>query len=133
MQTTALRLFSFALIAAAALLLPACATTKPSPTTVSVLGAAGFRLRTPETPKQKEIFATLPSYKVEGIVVKGRKYYVYKDEGKGMALIGGEAEYQRYRELAKQERQSATYERVRMSSAAEAESWYGASGSDWWR
>jgi len=36
----------------------------------SLLSAAGFRVRTPETPKQKEIYATLPAYKVERATVK---------------------------------------------------------------
>jgi hypothetical protein len=65
--------------------------------------------------------------------VKGRKFYVYKDEAKGMALVGGEAEYERYVQMAKQEQRSETYERAMMASAARSESWYGASGSDWWR
>ena len=92
-----------------------------------------FVLRTPDTPKQKEIFANLPAYKVASVVVNGRKFYVYKDEAKGMALVGGEAEYQRYRELARQERESADYETAMMANAAEAASWRGAAGSDWWR
>lgn len=130
MKTTRLTLLALALVAA---VLSGCATSNPSATTVSLLGAAGFRVRSPETAKQKEIFATLPAYKVESVVVKGRTFYVYKDEGKGLALVGGEAEYQRYREMARQERLSASYQTVMMATAAEAESWQGASGSDWWR
>ncbi|MFL6529569.1 MAG: hypothetical protein ACJ8HQ_01370 [Chthoniobacterales bacterium] len=114
-----------------AVLVASCATG-PSASTVSLLGAAGFRVRTPETPEQKEIFAKLPSYKVEEITVKGHKYFVYKDGGKGLALVGQEAEYQRYREMARQERQSASYETAVLANAAEVETWHGASGSDWW-
>lgn len=117
----------------AAMLLSACATSQPSPTTASLLISAGFRLRIPETPKQKEIFATLPSYKVESIVVEGRRFYVYKDEAKGMALVGHEAEYEHYRQMAKEERASAGHERMMMTSAAEAANWRGAASSDWWR
>jgi hypothetical protein len=115
-----------------ALLLSACASSQPSATTVSLLTSAGFRLRTPETPKQKEIFATLPSYKVESIVVNGRKFYVYKDPEKGAALVGHEAEYQHYRQLANQERASAAHERMMITSDAEAANWRGAASSDWW-
>jgi len=69
----------------------------------SLLSAAGFRVRTPETPKQKEIYATLPAYKVERATVNGKVFYVYKDENKGVAYIGREAEYQRYQQLAVQQ------------------------------
>ena len=126
---------SFPLVILAAMLLSACATNSPSPspTTVALLASAGFRLRTPETPKQKEIFATLPSYKLESVVVNGRTFYVYKDEAKGMALVGHEAEYERYRQLAKEERSSAGHERMMMTSAAESANWRGAGSSDWWR
>jgi hypothetical protein len=124
---------SFPLLILAAMLLSACATSSPSPTTVTLLGSAGFRLHIPDTPKQKEIFATLPSYKLESVVVNGRKFYVYKDEAKGMALVGHEAEYEKYRQLAKQERESAGHERMMMTSAAEAANWRGAASSDWWQ
>jgi hypothetical protein len=69
----------------------------------SLLTAAGFRVRTPETPKQKQIYATLPAYKVERATVNGKVFYVYKDEKKGVAYIGREAEYQRYQQLAVQQ------------------------------
>ena len=69
----------------------------------SLLTAAGFRVRTPETPKRKQIYATLPAYKVERATVNGKVFYVYKDEKKGVAYIGREAEYQRYQQLAVQQ------------------------------
>ena len=124
---------SFPLIILTSLLLSACATSQPSSTTASLLISAGFRLRIPETPKQKEIFATLPSYKIESVMVNGHKFYVYKDEAKGMALVGHEAEYERYRQLAKEERSSAGHERMMMTSAADEANWRGAASSDWWQ
>jgi hypothetical protein len=132
MKTTLSKSVLLPVLASIMVLLAACATSGPQPQTVSLLGAAGFRVRTPETAKQKEIFATLPAYKVESVVVKHHTYYVYKDEAKGLALVGGEAEYQRYREMARQERLAAGQHTAMMASAAESESWYGASGSDWW-
>ncbi len=128
-----MKIISSKFVILAAMLLSACATSQPSPTTASLLISAGFRLRIPETPKQKEIFATLPSYKVESIVVNGTKFYVYKDEAKGMALVGHEAEYEHYRQMAKEERASAGHERMMMTSAAESANWRGAASSDWWR
>ncbi len=115
-----------------ALLLSACATSQPSSTTVTLLGSAGFKLHKPETSKQKEIFATLTSYKIESVVVNGHKFYVYKDGEKGLALVGNEAQYQHYRELAHQEQESAAHERMMMTSAAESANWRGAASSDWW-
>ena len=50
-----------------------------------------------------------------------------------MALVGHEAEYERYRQLAKEERSSAGHERMMMTSAAESANWRGAGSSDWWR
>jgi hypothetical protein len=35
--------------------------------------------------------------------VNGKVFYVYKEEKKGVAYIGGEAEYQRYQQLAVQQ------------------------------
>ena len=104
-------------------------TAQPAQTLLS----AGFRVRTPETPEQKEIFAKLPSYKVESLKVKGETFYVYKDEAKGMALVGHEAEYQRYREMARQEMQTEGRDRAMVAGAMDAQNWYGASGADWWR
>ena len=74
-----------------------------SSNTESLLSAAGFRVRTPETPRQKETYAALPPYKVERATVKEKVFYVYKDEKAGVAYVGHEPEYQRYKQLAVQQ------------------------------
>ena len=104
MKTKASKLIVLALFAAGSALfgLTGCAGMGSS-NAESLLSAAGFRVRTPETPKQKEIYATLPAYKVERATVNGKVFYVYKDENKGVAYIGREAEYQRYQQLAVQQ------------------------------
>ena len=123
----------FPLVLATVLLLSGCATSsQPSVNTVSLLGSAGFHLRTPETAQQKEIFAKLPSYKIESVMVNNRKYYVYKDETKGMALVGGEAEYQHYRELAREDQASTAHTNMLAADAADTANWRGAASSDWW-
>ncbi len=38
----------------------------------SLLAAAGFKERIPQTPKQKELYAAAPSYKVERVAVNGK-------------------------------------------------------------
>jgi hypothetical protein len=70
--------------------------------TKSLLSQAGFRMRTPQTAKQKELYSSLPNNKVEHAIVKGKVFYVFKDEKAGMAYVGGEPEHRRYQELCMQ-------------------------------
>ena len=70
--------------------------------TKSLLSEAGFRVRTPQTAKQKEIYAALPSNKVEHAIVRGKVFYVFKDEKAGVAYVGGEPEHRRYQALCMQ-------------------------------
>jgi transposase len=74
-----------------------------STNTESLLSAAGFVVRTPQTDRQKQIYAALPAYKVERATVKDKVFYVYKDEKAGVAYVGHEPEYQRYQQLAVQQ------------------------------
>src|SRR6516164_756478 len=86
--------------AVTALFVAGCAEMGSGNTT-SLLTAAGFRARTPQTPKQQQIYAALPPYKVERATVPGKGvFYVYKDEKAGLAYVGREREYQHYQQLA---------------------------------
>ncbi|MGH7489134.1 MAG: hypothetical protein ACREMY_26550, partial [bacterium] len=86
--------------AAVALFVAGCAEMETANTT-SLLSAAGFRARTPQTPTQQQIYAALPPYKVERATVPGKGvFYVFKDEKAGLAYVGREPEYQRYQQLA---------------------------------
>jgi hypothetical protein len=71
--------------------------------TKSLLSAAGFRMRTPHTAKQRELYAALPSNKVERATVKGKVFYVFKDEKAGVAYVGGEPEHRRYQQFCMQQ------------------------------
>ncbi|HZD94828.1 MAG TPA: hypothetical protein VE133_11275, partial [Candidatus Sulfotelmatobacter sp.] len=62
-----------------AILLAGCASMT-SANTESLLSAAGFLVRTPQTPKQQQIYAALPPYQVQRATVNGKVFYVYKDE-----------------------------------------------------
>jgi hypothetical protein len=119
--------------AAAALFVAGCASMGSANTT-SLLTAAGFRARTPQTPKQQQIYAALPPYKVERATVKGKTFYVYKDEKAGVAYIGGEREYQSYQQLAIQQQVAQDYYTAVAMDRAAALSWYGAWGprAFWW-
>jgi hypothetical protein len=104
-QTMKTRLANSSLILALAvcgiLSFAGCASMETD-NTKSLLSEAGFRTRTPQTAKQKELYAALPSNKVERASVKGKVFYVFKDEKAGVAYVGGEAEHQRYQQLSTQ-------------------------------
>ena len=79
-----------------------CASMETNKTT-SLLSTAGFRVRTPQTAKQKEFYAAFPSYKLERTTVKGKVFYVFKDEKAGVEYVGGEPEHRRYQQLCMQQ------------------------------
>ena len=70
--------------------------------TKSLLSQAGFRMRSPQTAKQKELYSSLPNNKVEHAIVKGEVFYLFKDEKAGVAYVGGEPEHRRYQQLCMQ-------------------------------
>ena len=120
--------------AVSALFVTGCAEVGSGNTT-SLLTAAGFRARTPQTPRQQQIYAALPPYQVERATVKGHVFYVYKDEKAGVAYIGREPEYQRYHELAVQQQIAQNYYMAAEMDRAAAFGWYGAWGGPgalWW-
>jgi len=80
-----------------------CASMETNNNTKSLLSAAGFRVRTPHTAKQQELYAALPSNKVERAIVKGKVFYVFKDEKAGVTYVGGEPEHRRYQQLCTQQ------------------------------
>jgi hypothetical protein len=120
--------------AAAALFVAGCAEMGSANTT-SLLSAAGFRARTPQTPQQQQIYAALPPYQVERATVKGKGvFYVYKDEKAGLAYVGREQEYQRYQQLAIQQQIAQERYMAAQMQADAAWQWYGAWGPRglWW-
>ena len=119
--------------AVAAIFASGCAEMGSGNTT-SLLAAAGFRARTPQTPKQQQIYAALPPYQVERATVKGHVFYVYKDEKSGVAYVGGEQEYQRYQQMAVQQQIAQNYYTAVAMDRAAAFGWYGAWGPRalWW-
>ena len=126
-------LLSLGLAVSAGFFVTSCAEMQSGNTT-SLLTAAGFRARTPQTPKQQELYAGLPPYKVEHAIVKGRAFYVYKDEKAGVAYVGHEPEYQRYRQLAVQQQIAQERYMAAQMEADAAWQWYGAWGPRgmWW-
>ena len=110
-----------------------CASVGSS-NTESLLSAAGFIVRTPQTDRQKQIYATLPAYKVHRATVNDKIFYVYKDEKAGVAYVGREPQYQRYKQLAIEQRVAEDqYMAAEMEQEA-ALNWYGGFGVRriWW-
>jgi hypothetical protein len=99
-----------------------------APNQKSLLTAAGFRVRTPETARQRELYTAAPAYKVQRLTVKGKTYYAYKDEKQGVAYVGGETEYQRYQQLAIQQRIARDQYMAAEMQSSMAWNWYGAWG-----
>ena len=62
-----------------------CASMETNKTT-SLLSTAGFRVHTPQTAKQKKFYAALPINKLERATVKGKVFYVFKDEKAGSGI-----------------------------------------------
>ena len=118
---------------AGTIVLVGCASMTSS-NTESLLSAAGFRVRTPQTPKQQQIYAALPPYQVERASVKGHVFYVYKDEKAGVAYVGREQEYQRYQQLAIQQQIAQNQIMAAEMEQQAALDWYGGFGFRrvWW-
>ena len=109
-----------------------CASMETNKTT-SLLSQAGFRMHTPQTAKEKDLYAAFPSNRLERGTVKGKVFYVYKDEKAGLAYIGREQEYQHYQQLAiGQQIAQDQYMAAELQRDA-AWRWYGAWGPTiWW-
>ena len=116
-----------------AILLASCAGMGSANTT-SLLTAAGFRARTPQTPKQQQMYAALPPYQVQRATVKGHVFYVYKDEKAGLAYVGREQEYQQYQQLAIQQQIAQNQIMAAEMEQQAALDWYGGFGFRriWW-
>jgi hypothetical protein len=109
------------------ILLAGCASMT-SANTESLLTAAGFRARTPQTPKQQQIYAALPPYQVQRATVDGKVFYVYKDEKSGVAYVGREREYQSYQQLAIQQQIAQDQITAAEMQQEAALDWYGGFG-----
>ena len=104
-----------------------CAETEAH-NTKSLLSAAGFHVKTPKTPQQKEIYDTLPANQVERATYQGKTFYVFKDDKAGVAYVGREAEYQNYKRMCIQQQVARDYYMAAQMNQMYAHRWYGAWG-----
>lgn len=126
-------LIACALALGVALNLSGCASANAS-SKEATLSAAGFRVFTPQTARQQELYAAAPSYKVQRGNANGKTFYFYKDEAKGVAYVGGEAEYQRYQQISIQKSIARDNYMAAQMNQQTAFGWYGAWGPRylWW-
>src|SRR5690349_9760755 len=127
MRITRYNILTVLLTIAASVALAACAEMEAH-NTKSLLTAAGFQVRRPDTPKKKEIYDALPDQKVMRATVNGKVFYVFKDQEDGIAYVGHEAEYQKYQHLCIQQKIAQQYYMAAQMDAYYARGWYGAWG-----
>ena len=93
---------TFVIAAVGTIFFVGCASMETD-NTKSLLSQAGFHSQIPQTAKQKEEYAALPNNKIEHGTIKGKSFYVFKDEKAGAVYIGGEQEHRRYLQLCAQQ------------------------------
>lgn len=107
--------------------LSGCASMGSS-NTIDLLSASGFKQRTPVTAREFEIYNATPAYQVHRIEVEDKVFYVFKDEDNGIAYLGDEENYQKYKELAiQQDIAQKQYQAAQMQQDMSM-GWYGAYG-----
>jgi len=128
-----LSIVMFVAAAAAVSFFASCAEME-SNNTKSLLSAAGFHTVTPTTPLQKQVYAEMQAYHVQRITVNGKTIYAFKDEKEGIAYVGHEPEYQRYKNLCIQQRIAQDYYMATAMDPYYGHRWYGAWGPRgvWW-
>ena len=95
----------------------------------SLLSAAGFRTRTPSTANQVAMFNRMTPYKIERRVRNGKVLYAYADKQNNVVYLGGENEYQKYKQLALQ--QSIAQDQIEAAQINDDASLYNGFGPYW--
>jgi hypothetical protein len=70
----------------------------------NLASAAGFKPINPKGADQQALLAKLPADKVTRVAYKGKNYYVLPDVKNNVAYVGGQKEYQAYRQMREQQR-----------------------------
>jgi hypothetical protein len=80
-----------------------CATEKAH-NKESLMSAAGFHTLSPSTAQQQANYASLPPNKIQRLDQNGKVTYAFADKKSGVVYVGGENEYQRYKQLGQQQK-----------------------------
>lgn len=110
-----------------------CASSKRHDTE-STLSAAGFHSLAPTTPQQQSLCTSLPPYTLQRHDVQGKMVYAYSDPKQGVCYVGGEPQYQRYQQLAIQQKIAKQQLQAAQMNENAAANWgyWGPPGYGWW-
>ena len=114
-------LTSFRILATIALLALAVGCSN-LPSKEKSLVAAGFRVSVQKTAAQQQKLKSLPPDKVSAIQKDGKTYYVFPDVAHNLAYVGGQQEYETYRQIRRQEKKA---EEIQWKENAEQIEWGG--------
>ncbi|MEJ2070610.1 MAG: hypothetical protein P8X65_13225 [Syntrophobacterales bacterium] len=98
-----LLLVSLAMIVAAALSLSSCGGMQAQ-SKENLLSAAGFQMRLADTPAKQTQLQAMTQRKLMPHQKKGQMYYTFANSKSGRLYIGNAQNYQRYQELAAQQK-----------------------------
>jgi hypothetical protein len=88
----------FASALAATLLVAGC--TNGQAQKENLLATAGFRNILATTPQQKTLLAGLPANQISTVQKDGKVWFVFPNQAAGSAMVGTQAQYTQYRQLA---------------------------------
>lgn len=91
------------LLATVALSWSGCASSRAR-NTESLLSAAGFHTLVPSTPQQKQCYEALQPYHLARTEHDGKIVYAFADKKDGLLYVGGEAQYDKFQQLAQEQR-----------------------------
>ncbi len=66
----------------------------------NLLATAGFRNVLATTPQQKTLLAQLPPNQISTVQKDGKTWFVFPNQASGSAMVGTQAQYTQYRQLA---------------------------------
>jgi hypothetical protein len=96
-------LVSLAMIVAVALSLSSCGGMQVQ-SKENLLSAAGFQMRMADTPQKADHLQTLPQRKLVPHQKNDQVYYTFANAKSGQLYVGNSQNYQRYQELAAEQR-----------------------------
>ena len=96
-------LVSLAMLVAAALSLSSCGGMQAQ-SKENLLSAAGFQMKMADTPQKQTQLQAMTQRKVVPHQKNGQVYYTFANSKSGQLYIGNAQNYQRYQELAAQQR-----------------------------
>ena len=96
-------LVSLAMLVAAALSLSSCGGMQAQ-SKENLLSAAGFQMRMADSPQKQDQLQSMTQRKVVPHQKNGQVYYTFANSKNGQLYIGNAQNYQRYQELAAQQR-----------------------------